>query len=92
MLKERYAGHGKKEDFPSQEPGPCAGTVCHTSRGEIIGTVSQEKWEKARALVMELAAMAADFSDTQEQECKVIGKTRKQIEDAIRFSEGAKVS
>ena len=54
--------------------------------------MSQEKWEKARALVMELAAMAADFSDTQEQECKVIGKTRKQIEDAIRFSEGAKVS
>ena len=39
-----------------------------------------------------LADMVADSIDIQEQECEVAGKTRKQMEDANGFSEGAKVS
>ena len=66
----------RKRTFPSQEPGSWAGTVCHTSGREIIGTVSQEKWEKTRALVTELAAMVADSADIHEQECEIAGKTR----------------
>ena len=52
----------------------------------------QEKWEKIRALVMELAALVVVSDDIQEQECKVAGKTRKHMEDTNGFSEGAKVS
>ena len=32
------------------------------------------------------------MDDIQEQECKVAGKIRKQMEDTNRFSKGAKVS
>ena len=92
VLKEWHTGRGQKEDFPSQEPVPWAGTVCHTSRGEIIGIVSQEKWEKTRALVTELAAMVAESADIREQECKIAGKTSKHMEDAGGFSDEAKVS
>ena len=35
----------RKWTFSADGPGSWAGTVCHTSGGEIIGTVSQEKWE-----------------------------------------------
>ena len=77
VLKEWCAGRSQKEDFPLQESGHWTGTACHTSRGEIISTMSQEKWEKTRALVMELIAMVADSVDIQEEECEVAGKTRK---------------
>ena len=30
----------RRKTFPSWEPGSWTGTVCHTSGGEIIGTVS----------------------------------------------------
>ena len=58
----------RKRTFPSWEPGPYAGTVCHTSGGEIIGTVSQEKWEKTKALVTELADTVAEAVIIHEQE------------------------
>ena len=77
--------------FPSWEPGPWAGTVCHTSIGEIIGTVSQERWEKTEALVIELSNMVVGAAVIQEQEYKVTGKLRKQMEDAAGFSDRAKV-
>ena len=82
----------RNRTFPSHEPGPWAGNVCHTSRGEIIGTVSQEKWEKTRTLVTGLTDMVADSADIKEQECEVTGKTREQMEDVNGFSERAKVS
>ena len=42
----------RKQTFPADGPGPWAGgRVCHTSGGGIIGTVSQEMWEKTQLLV-----------------------------------------
>ena len=71
VFKGRSPGQRKKENSPSWEPGPWAGTICHTSGGEIVGTMPQEKWEKTRALVTELADTAARAAVIQEQECKV---------------------
>ena len=56
----------RKRTFPADCPGPWAGTVCHTSGGEIIGTVSQEKWEKMQLLVGELAEIVEKASVIQE--------------------------
>ena len=50
----------RKTASPSWEPGPWTDTVCHTSGGEIIGTVSQEEWGKTKALVTELVDMVMD--------------------------------
>ena len=47
----------RKRTSPSQTPGPWAGTVTHTDGGRIQGTVSQEKWEKTKGLIAEMAAM-----------------------------------
>ncbi len=47
----------RKRTLPSQTPGPWAGTVTHTDRGRICGTVSQEKWEKTKRLIAEMAIM-----------------------------------
>ena len=91
MFEWRSPGRGKKKNFPSWEPGPWSGTVCHTSGGEIIGTVSQEKWEKIRALVLELANMVAGAKLVQEQECKATGKTRKEMKKSGGFSDKAKL-
>ena len=90
VFKGRSPGQGKKESSPSWEPGPWAGTVCHTSGGEIIGTVSQEKWGKTRALVLELADMVTRGKFVQEQECKATGKTREDVEKPGGFSDKAK--
>ena len=46
----------RKRTAPSRRPGPWAGTVVHTEEG-VEGTVSQEKWEKAQGLVLELYDM-----------------------------------
>ena len=92
VLKEWRMGCSQKEDFPSYEPGPWTCTVCHTSGGEIIDTVSQENWEKTRALVTEIITVVAESADIQEQEYEVAVKMRKQMEDASRFSDGAKIS
>ena len=77
----------RKRTFPSWEPGHWVGIDCHTSGCEIIGTMSREKWEKTRALVTELADMVARAAVIQDQECKVAGKTQKQMEDAGGFSD-----
>ena len=47
----------RKRTSPSQTPGPWAGTVTHTDQGRICGTVSQEKWEKTKRLIAEMATM-----------------------------------
>jgi hypothetical protein len=47
----------RKRTSPSQTPGPWAGTVMHMDGGRIRGTVSQEKWEKTKSLIAEMAAM-----------------------------------
>ena len=47
----------RKRTSPSQAPGPWAGTVTHTIGGRICGTVSQEKWDKTKRLICEMAAM-----------------------------------
>ncbi len=47
----------RKRTSPSQTPGPWAGTVTHTDGGRIHETVSQEKWEKTKNLITEMAAM-----------------------------------
>ena len=41
--------------------------------------MSQEKWEKTKALVTELADMVAEAVVIQEQEYKAVGKIRKQM-------------
>ncbi len=45
----------RKRTSPSQTPGPWAGKVTHTDGGRIRGTVSQEKWEKTKSLITEMA-------------------------------------
>ena len=45
--------------------------------------MSQEKWEKTRAAVSEVADMVARAKVTQEQECKAIGKTMKDMENLV---------
>ena len=46
------------------------GIDCHTSGGEIIGTVSHEKWEKTpQSLLKELVNMVQEAAVVQEQEC-----------------------
>ncbi len=46
-----------KRTSPSHTPGPWAGTITHTGGGRICGTVTQEKWEKTKRLISEMAAM-----------------------------------
>ena len=53
--------------------------------------MSQEKWETTRALVTELVDMVARATVIQEKECKVTGKTWKQMDDAGGFSDKAKL-
>ena len=62
LLQGLSSGCASKQTFPLDGPGPWAGTVCHTSGGEIIGTVSQEKWEKTQSLVNELDAVVQEAS------------------------------
>ena len=45
--------------------------VCHTNKGEIIGTVSQEKWEKTQSLVLELAEMVEEVMTAKGQYSEV---------------------
>ena len=47
----------RKRTSPSQAPGPWAGTVTHTIWGRICRTVSQEKWDKTKRLICEMAAL-----------------------------------
>jgi hypothetical protein len=47
----------RKHTSPFQTPGPWAGMVPHTDGGRICGTVSQEKWEKTKRLIAEMAGM-----------------------------------
>ena len=82
----------KKRAFPADNPGPWTGTVCPTSGGGIIDTVSQEKWKKAQLLVGELAEMVEKASVVEEQECKAEGRTIVQMAEAGDFSKKAKVS
>ena len=82
----------RKRAFPADGPGPWVGTVYHTSRGEIVGTVLQENREKVQLLVGELAEMVQKASVIQEQEYKAAGRTRIQMTEAGDFSKKAKVS
>jgi hypothetical protein len=47
----------RKRTLPSETPGPWAGTVTHTDRGQVCRMVSQEKWEKTKLLIKELSRM-----------------------------------
>jgi hypothetical protein len=42
---------------PSLTPGPLAGTITHTDSGRVSGMVSQEKWDKTKRLIREVADM-----------------------------------
>ena len=53
--------------------------------------MSQEKWEKTRGLVRELAALVEASDIIQDQECKAADKTRKEMAEEKGFSEEAKV-
>ena len=53
--------------------------------------MSQEKWEKTRGLVRELAALVEASFIMQDQECKAAGKMRKEMVEEKGFSEEAKV-
>ena len=47
----------RKQTSPSMTPGPWAGTVTHTEGGRVSGMVSQEKWDKTKRLIAEMADM-----------------------------------
>ena len=42
----------RKRTEPSATPGPWAGTVVHTNDGEVVGTVTTEKWGKTKSLIL----------------------------------------
>ena len=44
----------------------------HTNRGEIIGTILEEKWEKTQSRVMELAKMAEGVAAVEDHESEVV--------------------
>ena len=50
----------RKRTTPTHTPGPWAGTVTHTDAGEVIGMVSQEKWDRTKALIQELSDLLAN--------------------------------
>lgn len=47
----------RKRTEPSATPGPWAGTVVHTNDGEVVGTVTTEKWGKTKSLIQELESL-----------------------------------
>jgi hypothetical protein len=49
----------RKRTPPSWTTGPWAGTIVHTDNDELVGMVSQKKWDKTKALIRELAVMIA---------------------------------
>ena len=63
----------RKQILPVEGPGPWERTVCNTSGGGIIGTISQKKWDKTQLLVGELADMTEKVAVIQEQEYKAAG-------------------
>jgi hypothetical protein len=63
----------RKRTSPSHTPGPWAGTVTHTDGGRICGTVSQEKWEKTKGLILEMAGMVASQHCTLKQLLQIRG-------------------
>ena len=56
----------EKRTFLTPTQGTWAGTVTHTDRGEITGLVSDEKWAKTKAQILEL--------DTLVQEAEAAGR------------------
>ena len=54
--------------FLSDISGPWIDTLYHTSGGEIVETISQEKWEKTQSLVLELARMVEKAVAIEDQE------------------------
>ena len=50
----------RKRTMPTHTPGPWAGTVTHTDAGEVIGMVSQEKWDRTKALIQELSDLLSN--------------------------------
>ena len=47
----------RKRNEPHTEPGPWAGTVTSTANQRVTAKVSQEKWDKSKALVQELGQL-----------------------------------
>jgi hypothetical protein len=47
----------RKRTEPSPTPGPWAGTVVHTNDGEVVGTITTEKWGKTKSLIQELESL-----------------------------------
>jgi hypothetical protein len=50
----------RKQTSPAECLGPWAGTVTRTEGGSLVGTVSQEKWDKTKGLLKELTDMLTD--------------------------------
>ena len=46
--------------------------VYHTNRGEILGTILEEKWERTQSRVTELAKMAEGVAAVEDQESEVV--------------------
>ena len=44
----------RKRTSPLKTPGPWAGTVTHTTKGKVVGMVSQEKWDRTKRMIAEL--------------------------------------
>jgi len=45
----------RKRRRPDQEPGPWAGSVAHSTGGEVSVLVTQARWDKTKAIVGEIA-------------------------------------
>jgi hypothetical protein len=56
-LRRGIQDASRKRTSPTETPGPWAGTVTHTEGGRVVEMVSQEKWDKAKLLIAELAEM-----------------------------------
>jgi hypothetical protein len=58
-LRRGIQDASRKRTSPTETPGTWAGTVTHTTGGSLVGMVSQEKWDKTKALLRKLTDMFA---------------------------------
>lgn len=42
----------RKRHTPSMEPGPWAGSIVHTHEGQVIITISRDRWIKAQGMIL----------------------------------------
>jgi hypothetical protein len=70
----------RKRREPSQEAGPWAGTVAHTTNGRVTKLVTKERWEKTKSVIAKTGAALKASEDApdgaQQMNRKELERTR----------------